>query len=119
MFVGPRVMARVNEEFVGHTGVTDVITFHYREDPFYSPETDELAIELFICVDVAKQEGDERNDSSYAKELVLYIVHGLLHCAGYDDLTDEARPKMRKAEKDVLRYLEKEFKFTEIFQEKK
>ena len=37
-------------------------------------------------------------------ELLLYVVHGLLHLCGYDDLTDGARPVMRRRERQVLAY---------------
>ena len=35
-------------------------------------------------------------------ELILYVVHGLLHLCGYDDLTDDARPLMRSRERQML-----------------
>lgn len=35
-------------------------------------------------------------------ELTLYIIHGLLHLCGYDDLTDEELPIMRRREREVL-----------------
>ena len=36
------------------------------------------------------------------EELTLYIVHGLLHLCGYDDLTEAALPVMRQREREVL-----------------
>lgn len=39
-------------------------------------------------------------------ELLLYVVHGALHLAGYDDLTPQARTAMRAAEQAVFRALE-------------
>ncbi|MBM3887611.1 MAG: rRNA maturation RNase YbeY, partial [Verrucomicrobia bacterium] len=38
-----------------------------------------------------------------AAELALYLVHGLLHLAGYDDGTAMQRRAMRRAESRVLR----------------
>lgn len=35
-------------------------------------------------------------------ELVLYIVHGLLHLAGYDDLTPAEKRLMRRRERAIL-----------------
>jgi len=35
-------------------------------------------------------------------ELTLYVVHGLLHLAGYDDLADEERALMRSRERALL-----------------
>lgn len=38
-------------------------------------------------------------------ELTLYVVHGLLHLAGYDDLTDDEREIMRSRERAILESL--------------
>ena len=38
-------------------------------------------------------------------ELILYVVHGLLHICGYDDLTPEEKCIMRARERAILREL--------------
>jgi probable rRNA maturation factor len=38
-------------------------------------------------------------------ELTYYVVHGLLHLAGYDDLTDDERTLMRARERAILESL--------------
>ncbi|MDD3153564.1 MAG: rRNA maturation RNase YbeY [Victivallaceae bacterium] len=114
-FLNDSAMAKANKEFVGHTGTTDVITFSYFDDPatLFPGET---AVELLICTDVAAREGLLHPESGgYAGELVLYLVHGLLHAAGEDDLTDEARVSMRRREREVLSVLREEFDFAAIF----
>jgi probable rRNA maturation factor len=113
-FVNDRAMAKINEDFVGHEGTTDVITFCYLEDdePLFDGD---IAIDLFICVDFAECEGAKRKNSSYARELALYIVHGLLHSAGEDDLDAISRKRMRRREREVMKVLEKEFEFETIF----
>ena len=97
-FVGDRTMAQANAEFVGHEGTTDVITFSYFDDPG-SLFPGEAAVELLICLDAARREGEKRADSSYSREVVLYIVHGLLHSAGEDDLSPAPRRRMRRRER--------------------
>jgi probable rRNA maturation factor len=37
-----------------------------------------------------------------ADELLLYIVHGVLHLCGYDDHSESASRRMRIREKEVL-----------------
>ena len=113
-FVGDRAMARANAEFVGHEGTTDVITFSYFDDPD-SLFPGEAAVELLICLDAARREGEKRADSSYSREVVLYIVHGLLHSAGEDDLSPAPRRRMRRREREVLAGLEPEFDFAALF----
>ena len=43
----------------------------------------------------------------YAEEVALYVAHGLLHAAGYDDLNPKAKRVMRRAEKRVMAGLRK------------
>ena len=107
-------MAEINSAYLGHTGTTDVISFCYLEgsEPLLPDET---AIELIIGVDVALREGIERKDSSYAAELVLYIVHGLLHAVGEDDLEPLAAQRMRQQETRVMTALAQYFTFSDIF----
>ena len=112
-FVGRRTIERVNKDFVGHHGITDVICFDYRDD---SPElNDGVVIEIIICVDKAALEGAARKDSSFADELALYIVHGLLHAAGYDDITEKQQKGMRRREAEVFAQLREQFDFTTVF----
>jgi probable rRNA maturation factor len=117
MFAGDKKMAGINMAYLGHSGTTDVISFCYLEndEPLLPDET---AIELIVGVDVAMREGTARHDSSYAAELTLYIVHGLLHAAGEDDLEPAAAKLMRAQEKRVMTGLRQEFEFNAIFPEK-
>jgi probable rRNA maturation factor len=113
-FVNDREMAKINEDYVGHKGTTDVITFCYLDgdDELFDGD---IAVDLFVCADVAEREGAKRRNSTYARELTLYIVHGLLHSAGEDDLNAASRKRMRRRECEVMKELEKEFKFENIF----
>lgn len=113
-FVNDREMAEINENYVGHEGTTDVITFCYLENDDELFDGD-IAVDLFVCPDVAEREGAKRKNSTYARELALYIVHGLLHSAGEDDLDDASRKRMRRREREVMKELEKEFNFENIF----
>lgn len=115
-FVGDRAMTRANREYVGHEGTTDVITFSYFDDPA-SLFPGEAAVELVICIDAALREGAARENSSYSREMALYLVHGLLHSAGEDDLSPGPRRRMRRREREVLGELEKEFDFAAVFPE--
>lgn len=106
-------MTRLNWEALEHEGTTDIITFAYLEDGMLFPG--DTAVELVICADFAWREGEERSDSSFAEELALYIVHGMLHSAGEDDLDPESRISMRRRENEVMTELRKEFDFQTIF----
>jgi len=115
LFVGDRTMAKMNRELLGHQGTTDVITFSYFEEECRWEEK-EVMIELIINPDAAIREGAKR-PGGYPRELALYLVHGLLHSAGEDDLEENARKRMRRREKESLALLEKEFDFSAVFPE--
>ena len=74
-------------------------------------------VELIINPDAAAREGRERN-GGYPAEMALYLVHGLLHSAGEDDLSPAPRRRMRRREKECLAALAEEFDFSRIFPEK-
>ena len=111
-------MARYNADIVGHEGTTDVITLSWFDDPEgLFPGDPELL--LIVNPDATAREGAEREDSSYSYEVALYIVHGMLHAAGEDDLEEVPRLSMRAAEKRVMTALAQEFSFASLFPESK
>ena len=105
--VSDKEMAQVNWQFLQHEGATDVITFDHE-----STRT-KLHGELFICVDVAVTQAKEFK-SSWQSELVRYVVHGVLHLLGYDDLKPALRRKMKREENRLVRLLEKRFSLAQL-----
>ena len=113
-FLDDEAMAQAHVDIMDVPGTTDVITMAYLEEPEALFPGD-MGLELLVCVPFAEREGAERADSSFADELMLYIVHGCLHAAGEDDLTDEARPSMRRREAEVMGALREKYDLAQIF----
>ncbi|MEI6055126.1 MAG: rRNA maturation RNase YbeY [Lentisphaerota bacterium] len=112
-FINSKTICKMNIEYVGHEGITDVITFNYlTPEDFFSGSG--IFAEIFICIDKAIIEANERN-IDFADELSLYIVHGILHIAGYDDLKPKDLKEMRKAEILCMTALKKQFNLNNIF----
>jgi probable rRNA maturation factor len=118
--VGAREMALVNETFLQHEGATDVITFNHGEagTPRGGVRTAQRAVptihgELFICVDVAVAQAKEFK-SSWQTEVVRYVLHGVLHLLGYDDLKPALRREMKREENRLVRRLEKRFSLAQV-----
>lgn len=116
LFADDARMARLNHGFLGHCGTTDVITFSYLDEAAM-PEPGSVAVDLAIGAEVAERMGKAIPGSSRARELTLYLAHGLLHAAGEDDLTAAARRKMRQRERKAMALLEQYFDFAEVFPE--
>ena len=117
IFMDDEAMADANAEYVGHEGTTDVITFSYLDD-MESLFPGDIGLELFVCADVAQRVGERRKDSFFEREIALYIVHGILHAAGYDDLCPADRRKMRYHERRLLTKLAEKYDFSDFFQKK-
>ena len=104
--VGAKEMAEVNWKFLQHEGSTDVITFDHQESGVRSQESElKLNGELFICVDDAVKQAKEFG-TTWQSEVVRYIVHGVLHLLGYDDLKPQLRRVMKREENRLVRLLE-------------
>ena len=62
--------------------------------------------EIFVCTETALQYANSHNTDTFT-ELTLYIVHGLLHLMGYDDIEIKDIAAMRSAEKRQMDELKK------------
>lgn len=93
--VRDRESARLNDEIMGHCGPTDVITQRYDPIPGGPPG---LSGELFVNTDCAMREGKRRAHWTPARELLLYVAHGIDHLSGADDATDAQYRAMRRRE---------------------
>jgi len=102
--LGGEEMTRLNEKFLRHRGVTDVITFTYVERPDGAP----LQGEIFVCVDEARVQAN-RFGTSWQEELVRYILHGILHLQGHDDRRKTDRLRMKRRENQLLKKLSHAF----------
>ena len=102
-------MTRLNEDFLGHHGLTDVLTFDLRtEEPAIEDDPEACAAEIYVSPDYAASVCRSFGNSC-SRELVLYMIHGMLHLAGEDDLEDAPRQAMRAAETRVLTELERHY----------
>jgi probable rRNA maturation factor len=102
--VGATEMARINEQFLQHEGSTDVITFDYRE----GEKSRAVLGEIFICVDDAIKQSKEFR-TTWQSEIARYVVHGVLHLLGHDDLKPDLRRAMKREENRLVNSLSREF----------
>ena len=111
VFVTDPSLAQLHADFLDDPSVTDVITFE--GDPSLG-----TAGEICVSADAAarhvgtasSKNASARNRTakmrtSFSAELTLYLVHGWLHLAGYDDLQPAKKRLMRRAEARAMRLL--------------
>ncbi len=86
-FVDDETIADLHLQFMQIPGPTDVITFSHGE--------------IHISVETARDQAQQyAND--FDRELMLYIVHGLLHLAGYEDATERQSNEMDDIQSTIL-----------------
>jgi probable rRNA maturation factor len=113
--VGEPEITKLNETFLRHKGSTDVIAFDYADragsgHAWGSQDAcpAQLHGEIFVCADEAVSQA-RRFHTTWQNELVRYIVHGMLHLLGHDDLERGARRRMRAEEDRLLSRLASQF----------
>lgn len=126
--VGAKEMARVNWDFLQHEGSTDVITFDHTGAEFrvpasvfrvIEPETQNSKLEtrlhgeLFVCVDDAVKQAREFR-TTWQSELARYVIHGLLHLCGHDDLSPAPRRIMKREENRLVKLIAEEFPLAQL-----
>jgi probable rRNA maturation factor len=82
-FTGDREMRRVNRTYREKDQTTDVLSFPGEE----TLEGNHLG-DLLISVPQARRQGAEAGHGA-GRELRLLLLHGVLHCQGYDHETDD------------------------------
>ena len=80
---------------MGIEGATDVVTQAYDSIP---PEPQGLYGELFVNTDQALRAAPKRKGWNVAKELLLYVAHGMDHLSGADDHSESDYRMMRRRE---------------------
>lgn len=121
-FLTDSALAKIHADFMGDPTATDVITFE-------GDQAAGLAGEICISADTAARyvglvesprpcgpsgrhaqsrlAGTRALQEAFATELTLYVIHGWLHLAGYDDLQPAKKRRMRAAEARAMKLLRK------------
>jgi probable rRNA maturation factor len=88
-------MSEAHARYAGVGGTTDVLTFDL------SGGDGHLDADLLVCIDEARRQGEALGHEP-ERELLLYILHGVLHCLGHDDHDEDRARRMHEEEDRVL-----------------
>lgn len=102
-FVTDSEIKRLNYLYRKRKRPTDVLSFSMREGKHLERDRSILG-DIAISVDRAKRQA-KRFNSTFKKELCLYIIHGILHLVGYGDEKPSALKRMRRKEEKILNNL--------------
>ena len=99
VIVDNETIHNLNKDFLRHDYPTDVISFQVESEP----ENGYLEGEVIVSAEMAQSRAPEFG-WSVQEELILYVIHGLLHLVGFDDITEEDRKMIREKERYYLRH---------------
>ena len=117
LFVDKDAIAALNEQFLGKTGPTDVLSFPIEDEPGPTGRSPDLGGsgpgtsaeegvltllgDVVICPEVAARNAIE-HDVSLEDEVALLVVHGLLHLLGLDHEDEAEAQRMEAIEQQLL-----------------
>lgn len=90
-FVGDREMRRVNRQFRSFDKTTDVLSF---------PGEDGHLGDILVSIPKARRQAEEAGHG-VDREVKVLLLHGILHCLGYDHETDQG--EMERLERKLRR----------------
>jgi probable rRNA maturation factor len=88
-------MRTLNKRYLNHDYATDALSFVLEQTP------ERLEGQVIVSADTAQAEA-ARFGWAATDELLLYVIHGALHLAGFEDGTAEERTEMRARERACL-----------------
>jgi probable rRNA maturation factor len=103
-FVTTKKISELHQDFFQDPTTTDCISFPMDEDDLDIGY--KILGEIFVCPKTAIDYAASHNTTAL-EETTLYIIHGLLHLMGYDDLEPKMKAAMRRAEKKHMNHLRK------------
>ena len=101
VFLTDKEIRRLNKKFKGSNRITDVLSFDLSGSAFGARS---FLGEAFISIDRALSNSNTFN-TKFEEEIVLYIIHAILHLFGYDDETLKKRERMERKQKEILRFI--------------
>ena len=94
VFCSDDFLLEINQQFLDHDTLTDIVTFDYTEGTILNGE-------IYISTDRVADNAKDFN-VDFDTELRRVIIHGLLHMCGYGDKTEDEKSRMRSKEDEYL-----------------
>lgn len=95
IFCSDAYLLDINQKYLGHDTLTDIVTFDNSEDPKM------IEGDIFISIERVRENAIKFDTKD--SELKRVMVHGLLHLAGYKDKDKAQKELMRNKENEHLK----------------
>ena len=97
VFCDDTFLAEMNQQYLQHDTLTDIITFNYNSGHYISGD-------IFISIDRIK-ENAATYKTTIEDELHRVMIHGILHLCGLNDKTAKDKKLMQEKENEALEIL--------------
>jgi probable rRNA maturation factor len=95
--VDDKTIKSLHKKFLGKSKITDVMSFDLSE-----PVEKLKIFDIIINIEQARRQAAARGHPTQA-ETALYLVHGLLHQLGFDDINADQARRMHRQEDEILK----------------
>tara|TARA_B100000900_G_C20367267_1_gene628856 strand:- start:336 stop:752 length:417 start_codon:yes stop_codon:yes gene_type:complete len=95
IFCNDNYLQKINEKYLQHTELTDVITFDHSQK-------EKLIGDIYISTERVKENASKFN-TTFKSEIARVMIHGILHLIGYDDKSKIEKKRMREMENKFLK----------------
>jgi len=97
IFCTDRYLLSINEKYLHHHTLTDIITFNYNQGLYISGD-------IFISIQRVRENAEKFN-TLFEDELNRVMIHGVLHLLGFNDKSPAQKKKMFEQEQKSLSML--------------
>jgi rRNA maturation RNase YbeY len=94
-FCSDEELLKINQEYLAHNTFTDIITFDHSFNKT-------IQADIHISIERVRENASDLA-VGFEQELKRVIIHGILHCCGFSDKTEEEKSNMRKKEDECLK----------------
>lgn len=102
VFVKPDEMQDLNRTYRGKDRVTDVLSFGAEDAGAFPHEESKSIGDVILCLPYIK-EFAKGEKIPLQEELARMLVHGTLHCLGYDHINPKDAEKMLPLQEEIIR----------------
>ena len=105
LLTGNKYIRHLNQEFRSIDQPTDVLSFPQNadEDPCIPEEV--ILGDIAVSLDIAKAQAKEHG-LDFKEEIILLLIHGILHLLGYDhEISEQEEKKMRNKTRELFKLI--------------
>lgn len=105
VFVGSRMMRKLNKEYNNKDKATDVLSFSSSSKFIIPEEMGDYLGEIIVCPQIVEYQA-KQSEIDFVQEFAHVIIHGTLHLLGYEHEHSKVdAKKMHAIEEEIMKML--------------